>query len=81
MFVHDNVEDLKRRPVWFFSSGPIGGMTTPDGEPAEVHALADLVGVRGHRLFAGRLRSADLGLTERIAVRAVHAQEGDFRDW
>jgi menaquinone-dependent protoporphyrinogen oxidase len=80
-FVHDNVEDLSQRPVWFFSCGPIGGATAPLGEPSEVRALADLVGVRDHHLFPGRLRSADLGFTERLAVRAVHAQEGDYRDW
>jgi menaquinone-dependent protoporphyrinogen oxidase len=81
MFVHDNLADLTRRPVWFFSSGPIGGMAAPVDEPSEARALADLVGVRGHRVFPGRLRPADLGFTERITVRAVHAQEGDYRDW
>ena len=38
-------------------------------------------GAREHRLFAGRLRSADLQVGERVAVRALHAEEGDFRDW
>ena len=81
MFVRDNVADLSRRPVWFFSSGPVGGAAGATEEPAEVRRLADLVGARGHRLFPGRLRSADLGFTERLTVRAVHAQEGDYRDW
>jgi menaquinone-dependent protoporphyrinogen oxidase len=38
-------------------------------------------GALEHRLFAGRLRSADLQVGERVAVRAVHAEEGDYRDW
>jgi hypothetical protein len=27
------------------------------------------------------LRLAELGFTERLAVRAAHAEDGDFRDW
>jgi menaquinone-dependent protoporphyrinogen oxidase len=51
------------------------------GGSSEVQALADLVGARARRVFPGRLRLADLGFTERMAVRAVHAEDGDFRDW
>ena len=27
------------------------------------------------------MRVAELGFTERMAARAVHAEDGDFRDW
>lgn len=36
---------------------------------------------RDHRIFAGRLDASTLSLGERVAVRAVRAPEGDFRDW
>jgi menaquinone-dependent protoporphyrinogen oxidase len=32
-------------------------------------------------VFAGKLDRSELGFAERAMVRAVHAQEGDFRDW
>jgi menaquinone-dependent protoporphyrinogen oxidase len=81
MFLKHNAAELRTRSVWLFSSGPVGGVPASTGDPSEVQALADLVGVRGHRMFAGRLRVAGLGFTERMAVRAVHAEDGDFRDW
>ena len=52
----------------------------PVDEPADVIALGAAVGARGHRLFAGRLDRHELRWVERVAVRAVHAPEGDFRD-
>jgi menaquinone-dependent protoporphyrinogen IX oxidase len=36
---------------------------------------------RRGRLFSGRLDRKNLGLAERAMIRAVHAEEGDFRDW
>jgi menaquinone-dependent protoporphyrinogen oxidase len=81
MFVRHGAAKLQTRPVWFFSSGPVAGLPATVEESSEVRSLGALVGVRGHRLFPGRLRLADLGFTERMAARAVHAVDGDFRDW
>jgi menaquinone-dependent protoporphyrinogen oxidase len=81
MFVKHNAAQLRTRPVWFFSSGPVDGVPVAAGDSSEVQALADLVGARALRVFAGRLRLAELGFTERMAARAVHAEDGDFRDW
>lgn len=80
-FVREHAVALSHRPVWLFSSGPVGDPAVPADEAAEVPALAELVGAQGYRTFAGRLRSADLPLVERATVRLVHASEGDFRDW
>ena len=81
MFVKDNAAALRTRPVWLFSSGPVAGVPATVEDSSEVRALGALVGVRGQRLFPGRLRLAELGFTERMAVRAAHAEDGDFRDW
>jgi menaquinone-dependent protoporphyrinogen oxidase len=81
MFVRHNAAELRTRPVWFFSSGPVAGVPPAAEDSSEVRALAALVGARGHRLFPGRLRLSELGFTERMAVRAAHAEDGDFRDW
>ena len=39
------------------------------------------IGAIDHRQFAGKLDRSQLGLLERAMVRAVHAPDGDFRDW
>jgi menaquinone-dependent protoporphyrinogen oxidase len=80
-FVHSNIEALANRPVWFFSSGPIGEPPVPDTDVGEITALAELIQARGHKLFAGQLRLAGLQQAERSNVRQVHGVEGDYRDW
>lgn len=67
-------------PVWIFSSGPLGAPGAAD-TPSMHEKLVTALGVRGHRVFAGRLAPADLNLGERLVVKAVHAPKGDFRDW
>jgi menaquinone-dependent protoporphyrinogen oxidase len=82
-FAERNVADLGAVPVWLFSSGPLGdpGHLIPEGEPAVVAELTELTGALGHCVFAGRLDRAKLGVLERATVRAVHAPEGDYRQW
>jgi predicted PhzF superfamily epimerase YddE/YHI9/menaquinone-dependent protoporphyrinogen IX oxidase len=80
-FVRANTEALSNRPVWLFSSGPIGAPPMPDTDIGEVTALAELIQAQGHKLFAGQLRLADLRLAERSNARQVHAVQGDYRDW
>jgi menaquinone-dependent protoporphyrinogen oxidase len=82
-FAERNAGALAAVPVWLFSSGPLGppGRLVPPGGPADINELVKLTGAREHRLFAGRLDRGRLGFAERAAVRAVHAAEGDCRDW
>lgn len=72
---------LHSRPVWLFSSGPIGDEPKPAGDPADAAELVERLEARGHRTFAGKLDPAELGRLERTVARAVHAEAGDFRDW
>ena len=71
---------LTERPVWLFSSGPIGEPPTPRETP-DLSGIAARTGAVEHRLFLGKLDRAELGLLERTMVRAVRAPEGDYRDW
>lgn len=75
-------DELRRRPVWLFSSGPVGDPPEPAGERAfDASELVASSGAREHVLFAGRLDRDRLTLPERAVVRVVGAAEGDFRDW
>jgi menaquinone-dependent protoporphyrinogen oxidase len=78
----EQAERLAARPLWLFSSGPLGAPDPrPEGDPADVPELAERLGARGHALFAGKLDRGRLGFAERAIVRALRAPEGDFRDW
>lgn len=78
-FVERFREELKARPLWLFSGGPldhrlakIDQPITPDGAQ-----LTEGLGARAHRTFGGRLRpDADIP----AQVKQTH-RFGDFRDW
>ncbi|NTW38836.1 MAG: flavodoxin [Cellulomonadaceae bacterium] len=72
---------LASRPVWLFSSGPVGNPPAPAGDPEEVPSLMSRLKARGHRTFPGRLDKGDLALAERAVVALVQAEQGDFRAW
>lgn len=72
---------LATRPVWLFSSGPVGDPAKPAAEPVEVAAIRKKTQAIDHRIFSGKLDRQQLGFGERAIVLAVHAAEGDFRPW
>jgi menaquinone-dependent protoporphyrinogen oxidase len=72
---------LASRPVWLFSSGPIGDPSKPEEEPADVARLRESTHAIDHRVFAGRLDRGQLGFAEKAIVAVVHAPDGDFRQW
>jgi menaquinone-dependent protoporphyrinogen oxidase len=73
---------LAERPLWLFSSGPLGTEVVDTEEQAkELSELLEMLEPRDHRLFYGALTSDALGFGERMVVKAVRAPEGDFRDW
>lgn len=69
------------RPVWLFSSGPVGRSPVPADDPEEVPSLVVRLGARGHRTFAGRLDTGGLALAERAVVALLQSPSGDYRDW
>lgn len=73
--------ELTSRPVWLFSSGPIGEPLAPTEEPQDGVRLQRELEAREHRVFAGRLNTDDLGWVERTITGMLRAPEGDFRDW
>lgn len=92
-FVRSHRDALSTRPVWLFSSGPLGTATTDAKgrdvreafEPRQFAEFRTLLQPRGLRVFFGGLDPSRLGRGERL-VRTAPAMrqlmpEGDFRDW
>ena len=80
--VDESGDALAERPVWLFSSGPIGDPPKPEAEQAvQIDDVSERTGARDHRLFAGKLDRSALGFGESAVVLAFRAPEGDFRDW
>lgn len=74
--------ELNGRPVWLFSSGPVGERSRDDAKSApDVTAIEKETGAREHRVFGGKLVRAQLGLVERTIVAAMHVADADERDW
>jgi menaquinone-dependent protoporphyrinogen oxidase len=96
-FVSKNRAILATRPVWLFSSGPVGTKATnPKGQdllevsgPKEIDELEVWVKPRDHKVFFGGLDGSRLtgsvGFMYRLAMKSKSAREempeGDFRDW
>ena len=83
-FARDHSASLAARPVWLFSSGPLGEPSLE--EPRHVAELRAALNPREHTVFTGALDSSKLSLPERIVISAVarqtkHDLAGDFRDW
>ena len=81
-FVAVNTGSLRERPVWLFSSGPLGAEDPkPAGDPAGLAETMAATNARGHAIFSGRLEPTGLNFGERLVAKAVHAPSGDFRAW
>jgi menaquinone-dependent protoporphyrinogen oxidase len=72
---------LREIPVWLFSSGPVGDPPVPDEDPADIEAIGNVLDVRGHARFAGKIDKEALGFGEKAIVKALRVETGDFRDW
>jgi menaquinone-dependent protoporphyrinogen oxidase len=92
-FVRDNRDLFAQRPVWLFSSGPLGAEATDAqgvdlrtaSEPKELPEFQEAIHPREHRVFfgalvPGRLSFVEWSLRKRPATRAI-LPKGDFRDW
>ncbi|MGZ5385477.1 MAG: flavodoxin domain-containing protein [Acidimicrobiia bacterium] len=74
-------ERFPGKPVWLFSSGPLGDPPKPTEDPVDVDEVMKVTEARDHRVFAGKLDKAMLSFPERAIVGALRAPYGDFRDW
>ena len=79
--VKDNIEFLRSKPVWLFSSGPVGLPPRPDEAGGEGEGLTEKVGAKAHMAFSGYLNAERLNFGERAIVRGLKASVGDYREW
>ncbi len=78
-FLKHNVRQLRQKPVWLFSSGPLGDSANEHEPPpvAQVTALMESVAARGHVTFGGRLSPDAKGFPASAMAKRL---AGDWRD-
>ena len=72
-------EDLKSRPLWLFSGGPLDRRLARADQPITPHGaeITAGLGARAHRTFGGRL-ARDAAVDPQVLQ--TH-RLGDYRDW
>jgi menaquinone-dependent protoporphyrinogen oxidase len=78
-FVRSHADQLRERPAYFFSSGPLDNSATEAEIPPvrQVRALMDRVGARDHATFGGRLSPEARGFPASVMAKKM---AGDYRD-
>ena len=83
----DRIEPLLAgRPVWLFSSGPVGNperklVQRMNADPVDLQALSAKTKAREHRMFRGKLTARADDFAQRISLCVFRGFEGDWRDW
>ncbi len=94
-FVRRNSGILAARPVWLFSSGPLGTKESDDRgrdlceflEPKEIEEFRKTVKPRSHRVFFGAMDVSKLSFSHRLIYKMPANRDnamfplGDFRNW
>lgn len=74
---------LAQHPVWLFSDGPLGPEVKDidSMRPRQMAEFEQTLHPREERIFFGALDYHKLTFPDRMILKALRAQEGDFRDW
>ncbi len=79
-FAHSTRPALLSKPVWLFSSGPLGHRPSPEDSPADIADVFWCTAAREHKIFGGRLNARSLSMLERANASVTGKPYGDFRD-
>ena len=82
--LHRRAKELRERPLWLFSSGPIGedaDFASPWCSPRDVLERAAKLGARDHRVFGGRVPLEPENFMARAMQRETPPEHSDLRDW
>lgn len=78
-------KQLSERPLWVFSSGPVGDPDQPQKpewlEPPKIVKAVEKLGARDHVVFGGRVPTEPHGPMEKAMATGVPAEFRDRRDW
>ena len=80
-FVERHEAELRERPVFVFSSGPVGAPPKDSDEPAEIATVDASTHPIDTRVFGGRITPSQLGRFEKLIVKVVKAPMIDDRPW
>jgi menaquinone-dependent protoporphyrinogen oxidase len=85
-FARHFARELSKRPVWLFSSGPVGDprrklVQKMTADPLELPTVLGQTHACEHRILAGRLAGARLGRAQRLSLLLFRGLQGDWRDW
>jgi menaquinone-dependent protoporphyrinogen oxidase len=84
-FLRKHSEQLAERPLWVFSSGPVGDPDQAENpewlEPPKIVKKVEELGAREHVVFGGRLPADPHGPMEKAMVTGVPVEFRDRRDW
>lgn len=78
-FVDRLGRSLVARPVWIFSSGPVGDPLRPAEGPADGETMRLATSARAHRMFAGRIDRSTMGFGEKAIMTALRVEDRDDR--
>ncbi|MHB1555796.1 MAG: flavodoxin domain-containing protein [Acidimicrobiales bacterium] len=78
--------ELAGKPVWLFSSGPVGDPSSKfaqqmDVDTVDLQAVQKATGAREHKRFSGKLDRHNLQGLQRVGLALFRGLQGDFRDW
>ena len=71
-----SADALASRPVWLFSSGPVGEPAKPADNPVDVTKILQATKARDHRIFTGKLVKKHLSFPDRAMASAIRAAGG-----
>jgi menaquinone-dependent protoporphyrinogen oxidase len=92
-FARQNWDVLASRPIWLFSSGPLGTEAADAhghdvreaAAPKQLTELRELLGARDHRVFFGVSDHTHFDLRDKLIYAIPGGKkllaDGDFRDW
>jgi menaquinone-dependent protoporphyrinogen oxidase len=74
---------LAQHPVWLWSSGPLGPEVKDidSMRPRQMAEFEQTLHPREERIFFGAVDYHKLTFPDRMILKALRTQEGDFRDW
>lgn len=85
-FLKANEKALAERPVWLFSSGPMGQLPMEQALggwrfPQGLQPIADRIKPRDITNFRGAADPQKLSFGDKLILKGVKAPLGDFREW